>query len=151
MSRNLINVDLKTSTSADPSADLQTCQHHCCEPDSGPGLTDAIDGEDGLTPEWTEELIRRSNLRYLKSQGEEAERRDVAIVDKASIILKALREGQRIPAEEVARHLGVEPGFIAFLENGFVCLEEVYPKMRTELATALDVERAIIDLIFETP
>ena len=112
-------------------------------------LSDEAGAEQTLTSHWDEELIRRSQALHIKSRGSETDRQEVALVHKAGVILKALRQGQRIPSAAVAAHLGVEPGFIAFLENGLVSLDEVYPKLRDQLAEALDLDPRIVDLIFE--
>jgi hypothetical protein len=117
--------------------------------DSVEPLNDEAGHEQTLTSDWDEELIRRSQALHIKSRGSEADRREVALVHKAGVILKALRQGQRIPSAAIAAHLGVEPGFIAFVENGLVSLDEVYPKLRDQLAEALDLDPRIVDLIFE--
>lgn len=117
--------------------------------DSVESLDNEANDEQALIPEWDEELIRRSQALHIKSMGSETDRQEVALVHKAGVILKALRQGQRIPSAAVATHLAVEPGFIAFLENGLVSLDEVYPKFRDQLAEALDLDPRIVDLIFE--
>ncbi len=118
----------------------------------GPDLFEVIlagGEEDGSTRAWNDELIERSGNLHLKLHGSEAERQEAELVCKAGVVIKALRQGQGITPEVAAAYLDVEPGFIAFLENGLISLDEIYPKKRDQLANALDVDPRIVDLMFE--
>ncbi len=105
--------------------------------------------EDGSTREWNDELIERSGNLHRKLHGSEAERQEVELVCKAGVVIKALRQGQGITPEVAAAYLDVDPGFIAFLENGLLSLDEIYPQKRDQLANALDVDPCIVDLMFK--
>ena len=150
MKENLISTDTKSPPTVEHSSDPYSPTRDHLEPDYFEELIEATDEEDGLTREWGDELIQRSEMLHTKLEGSETDRREAALVHKAGVIIKALRQGQGIAPKVAARHLGVEPGFIAFLENGLVSLDEVYPKLRDPLAAALDVEPRVVDLIFET-
>ena len=113
------------------------------------GKDQQLDDEEILSPEWTQEVIERAYALHLKSHGDEAARRELESMRRIGIIIEAVREGHGMSRRDFAVKLGEHPSFVPLLENGFVSLKELNPRIRDRLGPALDLPGEIVDLLFE--